>query len=196
MADIKSAREIAAEKVARLGGVTEEERLKWKYTPEGEKLAVKCFKENCNLTAELGRYEEKAQKYVTDGAADILVRNISLPKNEAARRNTKKAMDSLKVIKKDKVAVENVFSSLRRLFDHYVGQGEQQRKHAYESLKTDFTDRIQQAAQQQLGSHSRMNIDVESQPQFREEWRKMQAQLDSQYAKLLDEAKQELLRIS
>ncbi len=42
----------------------------------------------------------------------------------------------------------------------------------------------------------RMNIDVESQPQFREEWRKMQAQLDSQYAKLLDEAKQELLRIS
>ncbi|MDO8568626.1 MAG: hypothetical protein Q7R57_07920, partial [Dehalococcoidales bacterium] len=82
------------------------------------------------------------------------------------------------------------------LFDHYVGQGEQQRKRALESLKAEFTARIEQAAQKQIGSHGgRMNIDVESQPQFREEWRKMQTQLDSQYIKILDEAKQELMRI-
>ncbi len=33
--EIKSAREIAMEKVEKLGEVTEEERLKWKYVPEG-----------------------------------------------------------------------------------------------------------------------------------------------------------------
>lgn len=196
MSDIKSAREIAAEKIASLGEVTEAERLKWKYTPEGEKLAARCLKENCNLATELGQYEEKARKFVADGAVDVLVRNITLPKNDLARKNTKKAMDSLKLIKKDKVAVENVFSNLRRLFDHYAGQGEQQRKHALESLKAEFTARIQQAAQQQMGGYGgRMNIDVESQPQFREEWRKLQVQLDSQYIKVLDEAKQELMRI-
>ena len=85
MADIKSALEIAAEKAEKLGAVTEEERLKWKYTPEGEKLAVRCLKEACNLVVELSHYEEKARKYVIDGAADILVRNISLPKNGLTR---------------------------------------------------------------------------------------------------------------
>ena len=39
MSDIKSAHEIAMEKVEKLGEVTDEERLKWKYVPEGEKLA-------------------------------------------------------------------------------------------------------------------------------------------------------------
>ncbi|MDO8567704.1 MAG: hypothetical protein Q7R57_03200, partial [Dehalococcoidales bacterium] len=184
MSDIKSAREIAAEKIASLGEVTEEERLKWKYTPEGEKLAATCLKENCNLTSELGRYDEKARKFVADGAVDVLVRNITLPKNDLARKNTKKAMDSLKLIKKDKVAVENVFSNLRRLFDHYVSQGEQQRKQAYESLKVDFAARLQQAAQQQMGQFGRANLDVERQPQFREEWRKVMVQMDQQYLKL------------
>jgi len=33
MSDIKSAREIAMEKVEELGEVTEEERLRWKYVP-------------------------------------------------------------------------------------------------------------------------------------------------------------------
>ncbi len=195
MADIKSAAEIAAEKVEKLGVVTEEERLKWKYTPEGEKLAVKCLKETCNLVVELSHYEEKARKYVTDGAADIMVRNISLPKNDAAKKNTKKAMDALKTLKKDKVAAENVYSAIRRLFDHYIGQGEQQRKQAYESLKADFAARLQQAAKQQLGPAARVNLDVERQPQFRDEWRKVLTQLDLQYIKLLDEYKHELLHM-
>ncbi len=195
MADIKSAAEIAAEKVEKLGAVTEEERLKWKYTPEGEKLAVRCLKEGCNLVVELSHYEEKAKKYVTDGAVDILIRNISLPKSDAAKKNTKKAMDALKVLKKDKVATENLYSNIRRLFDHYVGQGEQQRKQAYESLKADFAARMQQAAKQQMGAFARVNPDVEKQPQFRDEWRKLQIQLDLQYIKLLDEYKHELLRI-
>ena len=40
MGDIKSAREIAMEKVEELGEPTDEERLRWKYTPEGEKIVL------------------------------------------------------------------------------------------------------------------------------------------------------------
>jgi len=88
--------------------------------------------------------------------------------------------------------VENVYSKIRRIFNHYVEQGEQQRKQAYEKLKIEFEAMAQQAVQQQLGLPTRVKIDVERQPQFQEEWRKIQAQLDSQYLKLLDEYKQEL----
>ena len=50
MDDIKSAREIALEKVEKLGEVTDEERLRWKYVPEGEKMAAKYLKQNLNLS--------------------------------------------------------------------------------------------------------------------------------------------------
>jgi len=196
MGDVKSALEIAMEKIEKLGKATDEERLKWKYVPEGEKLAARYLKQDCNLALELNQYETAARKYVIEGANDILIRNISLPRNDLTKRNNKRAMEGLKNLKDDKVAVENTCSKMRHIFNHYTGQGEQQRKQAYESLKTEFEAKLQQAIQQQLGSSLRIRIDVEKQPQFQEEWRKIQAQLDSQYLKLLDEYKQELSNIA
>jgi len=195
MADIKSAQEIDMEKVEKLGEATDEERLRWKYVPEGEKLAARYLKQDYNLVVELGRYEEEARRYIIEGAGDILIRNINLPQDNLVKRNNSKAMDGLKILKSDKVSVENVYSKIRRIFNHYVEQGEQQRKQAYQSLKTEFEAKVRQLMQQQLGSFVGIKIDVERQPQFQEEWRKIQTQLDSQYLKLLDEYKQELLSI-
>lgn len=192
MDEIKSAIEIAMEKVKKLGEPTEEERLKWKYVPEGERLAARYLKEDCNLVVELGRYEKAAKKYIIEGAGDILVRNIALPKNNLAERNTRRAMEGLKTLKSDKVGVENVHSKIRRIFKHYMEAGKQQKMQAYESLKAEFGARLQQAMQQQFGTTAGIRIDVERQPQFQEEWRKLQVQIDSQYLKLLDEYKQEL----
>ena len=117
-------------------------------------------------------------------------------KNDLAKTNNKRTMDGLKNLKGNKVAVENVYSKMRRIFNHYNEQGEQQRRQAYESLKVEFETRVQQAVQQQLGASMGIKIDVERQPQFQEEWRKIQTQLDSQYLKLLDEYKQELSGIA
>ena len=193
MGEIKSALEIAMEKIEKLGSVSEEERLKWKYIPEGKKLAARYLKGDGKLDTELKEYEDDVKKYVIEGAGEILVKNIDLPKNDSVKRDNKQAMDGLKTLKSDKVAVENVFSKMRRIFDHYAEQGEQQSKQAYESLKAEFGARIQQAMQQQMGTSAVMpNIDIERQPQFQEEWRQLQIKLDLQYIKLLDEYKQEL----
>ena len=196
MDDIKSALEIAMEKVEKLGEPTEEERLKWKYVPQGEELAARYLKEKLNLVAELSKFEENVKKYVIEGAAEILTRNISLPKNEVAKKNNRKTMDGLKLLKSDKVSVENVYSKIRYLFNHYAEQGEQQRQQAYESLKTELEAKIQQAMQQQLGPLIGMKIDVEKQPQFQQEWRKLLMQLDSQYLTHLNEYKRELSEIA
>lgn len=193
--EVKSALDIAKEKAEKLGEITEEERLTWKYLPEGEKLAARYLKENITFSAELNAYDEKARKYVVNGAAEILVRNISLPRNEVAKKTNKKAMEGIKALKTDKVVVENAFSRIRRVFEHYVQQGEQQKREAYEGLKMDFAAKIEQALRQQGGSAAGMRIDVERQPQFQEEWRKLLARLESQYVKLLDEYKQELRAI-
>jgi hypothetical protein len=196
MSDIKSAWEIAQEKLSRLEAITEEERLKWKYVPEGEKLVAGYLKDNRELAGQIDKYDAAARKYVIEGITGVLIRNINLPRDEAVRRTNKKAMEGLKAIKKDKTTLENVFSKIRRVFDHYTEQGQQQKKQAYESLKAEFSARMQQAMQQQLGQTMNMAFDVERQPQFQEQWRQMQAQLESQYTGLLDEYKQELAAIA
>ena len=196
MSEIKSALEIAMEKAEKLGKATEEERLEWKHIPEGERLAARYLKQDCNLVVELSQYQEKVRKYIIQGAEDILIRNINLPKDDLAKRKNRQAMNGIKTLKSDKVSVENVYSKLRRIFGHYIEQGEQQRKQAYEALKAEFEARIREAVQQQLGSLVGIRVDVERQPQFQEEWRKTQAQLDSQYIMLLDEYKQELRAIA
>ena len=195
MGDIKSAREIAMEKVEELGEVTEEERLRWKHVPEGEKLAARYLRQNLNLATELGKHDDKLVSYIKEGASEILISNINLPQNDSIRKNNKKAMDGLKELKKDKIGVENIFSRIRNIFTHYAEQGEQQRKQAYEQLKAEFSAKVQQAMQQQLGTTVGLNIDIESQPQFQEEWRKVLVQMDSQYINLLNEYKQELAAI-
>jgi hypothetical protein len=196
MGDIKSAREIAMEKIEKLGEPTEEERLKWKYVPQGEELATKYLNEDLNLLNKLGQYQEDVRKYVIEGATGILVRNIILPKNDVAKKTNRRAMDGIKALKNDKVGVENVYSRIRNIFNHYNQEGEQQRKQAYESLKVDFEAKIQQAIQQQLGTFATAKVDVEKQPQFHQEWRNLLVRLDAQYLTLLDEYKRELLEIS
>jgi len=195
MGEIKSAREIAMEKVEGLGEATEEERLRWKYIPEGSRLAARYIAEDCNLVLELGKYDDKIKEYVIEGLSAILIRNISLPDNDLAKKMNGRTMDGLKAVKNDQVGLENVYSKIRHIFDHYQDMGEQQRNQAYLSLKTEFEAQVRQALQQQLGSLGGMQIDVEKQPQFQTEWRRRLSQLDSEYLKLLDELKQELAAI-
>jgi hypothetical protein len=196
MGDIKSAREIAMEKIEKLGEPTQEERLKWKYVPQGEELAAKYLKESINMLHELGQHPEDIRKYIIEGASQILVRNMDLPKNDVVKKNNKKAMDGLKILKSDKAGLENVFSRIRNIFNHYENEGKQQRKQAYESLKIDFENKIQQAIQQQIGTFMPSKVDVEAHPQFNQEWLKITNQMDSQYISLLNELKQELLNIA
>lgn len=195
MGEIKSAFEKAMERVEKMGEASEEELMKWKHIPKGQELAVRYMKDECSFVAELGKYEEEARRFVAEGAEEVLLRNIGLPVNEVAKENTRKAMEAIKALKRDKGGVENVYSKMRRIFSHYEQEGEQQRRQAYEMLKQDFQMKIQQAIQQQIGVPAGVKIDVERQPQFQEEWRRTLAQLDSQYQKLLEEYKQEILDI-
>jgi len=193
---IKSAREIAAEKVAGLGEATEEERLEWKYVPEGERLATRYITKGANLALELGKYDQGVKKYVARGVANVLLRSIGLPDSDPAKRNNKRAMDGLKLVKANQIALENAYSQMRRIFDHYLGQGAEQRRQAYAAFKAEFEAQVRQELQKQLGAFGQLRIDVEKQPQFQAEWRRRQIQLDAQYLKLLDELKQELSAIS
>lgn len=193
MGEIKSAREIAMEKIEKLGEPTEGERLEWKYLPEGEKLAARYLKQDAELQAEMSKFEKKVIPYISAGVSNVLIKNIVLPDNEATKKTAKRALDGIKIIKTDKSRAEAIINQIRHAFNHYEQQGEQQRKQAYSALKADFQAKIEQALRQQMGGNmTGVRIDVEKQPQFQEEWRKLKAQLDAQYQKVINEYKLEL----
>ncbi len=196
MADIKSAREIALEKTKDLGEATEEERMTWKYRPEGEQLAARYLKDDASLTTGIGQFPEPARPYVRRGAAEVLIRNIGLPRNDAAKNTNRKAMEGLRLLKTSKAEMENVFSRMRQLFSHYADQGEKQRKQAQIALKNELEARVRQEAEKQgVGSMQGAKIDIERLPQYQQEWRRVLAELDSQYLALLKEYKQTLSEI-
>ena len=194
--EIKSAYEIAMEKVEKIGDPTEEERLGWQYVPEGEKLAAKHLRGEVDLKIELGKYDFRSRKYVIDSALSTLIKNISLPKNEIVNKTNTKAIEGIKELKNDKVKIENILNQMRRIFSHYNEQGEQQRKQAYKQVKEAFEIKVQKAMQLQGGDISGVKINIEKQPQFQEEWRRVQNQLDAHYINLLDGLKKEIQTLS
>ncbi|MEE8194673.1 MAG: hypothetical protein V3T73_04150 [Dehalococcoidales bacterium] len=197
MGEIKSAHELAMEKVKKMGEATVEDRRRWKYTPEGEKLARRYINGEADLANELSHYEAEAKGYVAKGAEGVLLTNINLPRNNTAIKNSKKAMDGLEVIKNDKEAVASILGRIGHLFSHYIEQGEQQRKQAYESLKAQFSSKLEQAAREQMGSAAGVGpSNVENHPQFQEEWRKALAHMDLQYISNLDENKKALASLN
>ena len=195
MEELKSAFDIAMERAEKLGKASPEEIRKRDLVPQGEKLAARYLKGQCDLTVELGKYDDEARGYVAENVKKVLLRNLDVPKNEVVKRTTRRAMEGIKSLKDDKGGVENVYSKLRRLFKHYEDEGAQQRSQAYEELKQDFYRNLQQLAQQQ-GIPTGISIDVESHPQFQEQWRLTLTKLDAQYRTLMEEYKLEIERIT
>jgi len=191
MGEMKSAFERAMERAESLGAASEEDVKKWKYLPEGEKLAALYLRDEGDLLSQLDGYDEEARRIVVEGAQEVMVRNLNLPRNKQAKKTNKKVMEAIKELKQDKVALENVYTKIRRIFSHYEQEGEQQRRQAREATKQEVEARMVQAMQQ-MGQAPPGRMNVETQPQFQQEWRRVLAQLDSQYLNLLDEAKQEI----
>lgn len=193
MADIKSAREIAQEKLNSVSEATEEERLRWEYIPKGEKLAVSYLDKKLDFSVELGKYETRAKKYILIGAEKVLITNIDLPRNETIEKRNEKMINALLELKSNKHNIKEVIDRIQQLFKHYNEQGKQQQKQAYESLKMEFSSKLQQAVEQQLGSVvGGLGMNVENLPQFKEEWQRTVNKMDEQYIKLLNEYKKEL----
>ncbi len=195
MADIKSAREIARQKIDSIGEPTEDDRLRWKYIPEGKTLAVECLKKKVDIKKSLSGYEKKAAGYVKKGMESVLLANINLPQSEMVKNKNGLIIDYIRHIKNDREAVEEILSGLGQIFEHYNEQGEQQRKQVYDNLKIEYAQKLRQAVEKQLGTADGVDMDVEKLPQFQEEWRQAQAQLDSQYINLMDECKKQLKSI-
>jgi ribosome assembly protein YihI (activator of Der GTPase) len=195
MGEMKNAWEKAMEKVEKLGKLSEEELKQLEYQPAGNKLAAKYLQEmDYNLDAEMTKYKGTGvRKYILQGAQEIFLRSIVLPKNEYDMQTTRRAMAGLRLLKENKKLLDTVLDRITNLLNYY-GQARQQ---TYLQFKKDFEAKLRepnQTMQQQVGA--KVRIEPEQHPQFMEEWRRINSQLDAQYEKALDEHKQQILKMT
>jgi hypothetical protein len=190
--EIKSAYQIAVEKLAAIEEPTVEEKRTWKYVPEGEKLAAHYLKEDADLKTELAAYDDTARPYVARGIAGILLPGIRLPHTEADAAAVNRAVEAVRLIVTDTATAEELLGRLQQVFDHFTSTGAAQIQQAREQLKQQMTARVQQAMAQQMGGNANLNIDIEAQPEFQAEWRKVQTQFEGQYNQMIEEIRAQI----
>ena len=195
MSEMKSAWEKALEKAEKLGKPSEEELKRLDHIPTGNTIAAQYLQnENYDLDAELTKYKGSGiRHYIIEGVQEILLRSIALPHDEHAKKMVSRAMAGIKVFKENKKQLDIIYDRINNLLDYYT----QARQQAFTQFKQNFESKLQelsQALQQRTAAgHS---IEAELQQQFQEEWRRTSSELDSQYAKTLEEHKQQILSVS
>ena len=195
MGEMKSAWQIAMEKADKLGKVSPDELNSIKYVPEGNRIASQFLQdEKTDLLSELAKFSaDDAARFIKKGIDEILVRNITLPRNDEDIRKTNRAMAGLRLIKEDKKQIESILGLVNTLVNQY--QAALQQTYAEFKKKAEVT--IQQAsrtARPQRGDQ--MPLEQKLQLQLQEEWREVHSQLDAQYDKALNEHRQKILELN
>lgn len=193
--NIKSAFEKAKEKIDKLPTPTKEERLAWKGVPEGNRLAAKFLRGEGNLATALQKSDPDVRPYVLKGMMEVLVANIQLPKNEAARSTLNKALDGVRVLFPKKANVQDIAGKIQYVCEQHRTFGNQQRQQIYEQFKQQFQAQIQEALRRQ-GVNREVPANFESTPEFQQQWMRVKGQMDQQYEEHIEGFRQQLLGLA
>jgi hypothetical protein len=194
MGEMKSAFERAWERAEKVE-VTEEKALELELQPEGARIAAQYLKgEDYALEKAMEGFPQGKRKYIQAGVEATLISNITLPRNGRLRREASRAMEGLKVLKRNKSQVSHIASQLDSLFARY----ERVLRKSHEDLKKELEAALRRAmAQQSLGQPGAVprRLDVEGSAEFQQRWHEVQTKLDWEYAGELSRFKEEIARV-
>ncbi|MBU2008822.1 MAG: hypothetical protein KJ624_03065 [Chloroflexi bacterium] len=195
MGEMKSAFERAWERAEKVE-VTEEKALELELQPEGAKIAARYLKEeDYDLVKALEEFSQGKRKYIQAGVEATLISNLALPRNGRLRREANRAMEGLKMLKKNKSQVSHIAARLGSLFAQY----ERVVIKSHEDLKKELEATVRRAqaqqalAQQSLPTHQR--LDVERSAEFQQRWHEVQTKLGWEFGGELSRLQEEIARV-
>lgn len=190
MAEIKSALELALEKAERYGRATKEELTRDQFRDQGRQLAVNFLKDGGDLEAEISSLPAAAQEEARTAIKEVLLRNITLPRNGELESRLAQALEGLMLVARDKKAMARQKAEMEQILQNFL----QVRNNVLQQLKARFgagVDQMQRALEAQM--RQRVKLEVEHLPQFQEEWRRFQGQLLDQFEPMLEACKERML---
>ena len=191
MERIKSAVEKAMERAEQMEAPTEEERLEWKWAPEGTKLATAFLNSKVELAAEVAKVQQPARRFLMKGIADVLLENLRLPRSEHAFKTNERILEVLKQLSQGPMG--EIADRFRYVFTQYAQFHPQQQQEAYDQLKEQMQTQLEQAIQQQPGTQRPVSPgNIEATPEFQTQWLRTIAQLEEPYEEHLRDFRRQI----
>ena len=186
MAEIKSALELALEKAEQYGRASREEMLLAQHQDQGRQLAVQFLKGEGELTADLKNLPAPVQSAARLAIKEVFLRNLVLPRDNTLDPRQKRAAAGLLLVAENPKAMAQLQAELDQILQQYL----QIRTNAVQQLKARFAAGVGQMQQAMEAKYrQKMDLDVEHLPQFQEEWRRFDGQLQDQFGSMLENLK-------
>ncbi|NLX18106.1 MAG: hypothetical protein GXY53_02330 [Desulfobulbus sp.] len=189
MTGIKSTMDLVMERAARMGVATPEEM---RYE-ESLKKGMQCTADYLNNTGSslpdiLEQQEASQQEAIRRGMLASLLRNLFLPRDEDGTKRMDRAVRGLLELNQHSSDVAAVCQELQSVARQY-GQHRQQ---LYDQLKEQMRMQIEQLLMRKGLSSDGMHIDPTLEPQFKEQWSRLETDLDRQYGQAMEQFKAQL----
>jgi len=192
VAEIKSTLELALEKAEQYGRSSKDELLLDQYREQARQLAVNYLREEGDLEAGIQNLPPGAQDAARTAAKEVLLRNITLPREGELDPRQSRALEGLLLLASNKKAMARLKAEVEQIWQNFL----MARNSAFQQLKANFShslDNMARAMEAQL--RQKVRLDVEQLPQFQEEWRKFQNSLINQFEPILDDRKAQMLNL-
>ncbi|MGI6656705.1 MAG: DUF6657 family protein [Desulfobulbus sp.] len=189
MAEIKSTLELVMERAARMGVATPDEMRHEENLKQGMQQTAAYLNGNApSLKALLDEQDAGQRAAVRKGMLTSLLRNLFLPRDEEGVARLDRAIKGLGELNPDTPDIPALCRELRTVATQYS----QHRDQLYEQLKEQVRRQLEQILASKGMHTDGMKIDPSQEPHFKEQWAQLEADLDHQYNKALEQFKQQL----
>lgn len=189
MAEIKSTMDLVMERAARMGMATSDEMEQDAAHKKGMQLAAEFLNQQAApLTETLDQQPAPQQDSIRKGMFEVLLRNVFLARDEEATKRIDTALNGIIELGGGASDLATMCGELQSITSQYGKHREQY----YEQLKGQVQMQIEQMLVQKGMSSEGMQIDPTLEPQFKEEWARIEGDLNGQYEQALQQYREQL----
>ena len=193
---MKSAFERAMERAMQLEEPDEEQRLEWEFAPKGRRLAGSYLKGQGAPFTTIEQEQPHRRPYLVKGMMEALVSNLQLPKNDAANYTNTKVIEGIQRLLAGNTGVKELLERVKYVTDQYRQFGIPQREQTYAQLKAQFEAQVMASMGRQAGQPAGgMQVNVETMPEFQQQWLSISSQMDLQYEQHLEDSRKQLMEL-
>jgi len=189
MAGIKSTMDLVMERAARMGMATPDEMRQEECLKKGMQATAEYLNgSKPSLQEMLGAYDPSEQPAIRKGMLASLLRNLFLPREEEGIKRIERAVRGIVELNQEGGDIAALCQELQTIASQYG----QHRKQLYEQLKEQMRMQIEQMLMRKGLKTDGMKIDPTMEPQFKEQWSRLEMDLDTQYGQALEQFKAQL----
>ena len=189
MAGIKSTMDLVMERAARMGMATPDEMRHEENLKQGMRLTADYLGGQGGSLADLLNQQEPGQQAaLRQGMLSSLLRNLFLPRDEDGIKRIERAVQGIVELNRGSGDISALCQELQTVASQYG----QHRTQLYEQLKEQMRMQIEQLLMRKGMKADTTKIDVTMEPQFKEQWARLEMDLDGQYGQALEQFKTQL----